>query len=171
MAILREDLLVGSTVVLTGDRGTLREPLAGLGATVLESPGAAGDAADAMVHDAGGAFAGGGSDALLGSLEQTWIAVAEVANAALITSGRGGKVVLIAPRADAGALAAAARAALQNLARTLSVEWARYGITVTAILPAPAAREEDIALFTAYLLSRAGDYFSGCGFELAGRQR
>src|SRR5436309_11697790 len=125
MAILREDLLVGRTVVLTGDRSALRDELASLGATVLESAGAAGDAADAIVHDVGAAFAGG-ADALLRSLEQAWVAVAEVANGALIASGRGGKIVLIAPRADAGEFAAAARAALQNLARTLSVEWARY---------------------------------------------
>jgi hypothetical protein len=189
MAILREDLLVGRTVVLTGVGTALRERLAGLGATVLESTAGGGDAADAIVHDAGSAFAGGGSagggssrggcsgggsagggsDALLGSLEQTWVAVAEVANGALIASGQGGKVVLIAPRVDAGEFAAAARAAMENLARTLSVEWARYGITVTAILPAPAAGEEDIALLTAYLLSPAGDYFSGCRLELAGR--
>ncbi|MBV9807120.1 MAG: hypothetical protein JO286_08060, partial [Solirubrobacterales bacterium] len=49
--------------------------------------------------------------------------------------GGAGKVLLIAPRSRAGSFAAAARAALENLARTLSVEWARYGATAVAVAP------------------------------------
>jgi NAD(P)-dependent dehydrogenase (short-subunit alcohol dehydrogenase family) len=74
--------------------------------------------------------------------------------------------VLIAPAAGAGRYADATRAGLENLARTLSIEWARYGITVTAIAPGVATRDEDIALLVAFLLSPAGDYYSGCRFEL-----
>ena len=78
--------------------------------------------------------------------------------------------MLIAPAEDPGdEFVAAARAALENLARTLSIEWARYGITAVAIAPAAGARDEDVALLSAYLVSGAGDYFSGCRFELAFR--
>ena len=54
-------------------------------------------------------------------------------------------MVVIAPRPDAGAFAGAARAALENLARTLSVEWARYGITATVITPGNATTDDQIA--------------------------
>ena len=36
---------------------------------------------------------------------------------------------------------AAARAAVENLSRTLSIEWARYGILVNAIAPGQFATE------------------------------
>ena len=52
------------------------------------------------------------------------MATRAVATGALIPAGAG-KCVLIAPRPDRGPFAGAARAALENLARTLSVEWAR----------------------------------------------
>jgi NAD(P)-dependent dehydrogenase (short-subunit alcohol dehydrogenase family) len=159
----------------------LRQRLAALGATVLESSAAAGDSADATVHNVGTAFAGSastgaaftggpavnGSDALLDSLEQTWVAVAEVANSSLIPSGRGGKVLLIAPSVDDGEFAPAARAALENLARTLSVEWARYRVTATMIAPADETSAAELAELVCYLVSDAGDYFSGCRFELS----
>ncbi len=90
---------------------------------------------DALVHDARADFGGGGQDALLAALETLWETIANVANASLIPSGDGGKVVLIAPEDGAGAYADAARAAIENLARTLSTEWARYGITATAVTP------------------------------------
>jgi hypothetical protein len=73
---------------------------------------------------------------------------------------------VIAPRPDAGAFAAAARAALENLARTLSVEWARYGITATAIAPGASSTDDQIAELVCFLISPAGDYFSGCVFSL-----
>jgi NAD(P)-dependent dehydrogenase (short-subunit alcohol dehydrogenase family) len=160
MAILREDLLAGRAVVLSRARGAVREQLIALGAAVVESGG------DAVVHDAGAAITGG--DGLMNALEAAWTAVSQAANSSLIPSGQGGKVVLIAPAEGAGdEFVAAARAALENLARTLSIEWARYGVTAVAIAPAEGARDEDVALLTAYLLSSAGDYFSGCRFEIA----
>jgi hypothetical protein len=36
----------------------------------------------------------------------------------------------------------------------------------TTIAPAAAASEQDLAGFLAFLLSPAGDYFSGCRFDL-----
>jgi NAD(P)-dependent dehydrogenase (short-subunit alcohol dehydrogenase family) len=89
-----------------------------------------------------------------------------VATGTLIPGGAG-KVVLIAPAPAAGSFAAAARAALENLARTLSVEWARYGVTTAAIAPGAGTTEEDLAELVCFLVSRAGEYFSGCAFELA----
>ena len=62
--------------------------------------------------------------------------------------------------------AEAARAALENLARTLSAEWARYGITVTAIAPGRSTTDDEVASLVAFLTSVAGDYYSGCRFEL-----
>jgi NAD(P)-dependent dehydrogenase (short-subunit alcohol dehydrogenase family) len=172
MAIFRDDLLAGVAVALSGASATLHDALVSLGASVVKK-GALGDGTDervdALVHDAGAAFGGGGSAALAAALEDTWHAVSSVAVASLIPGGRGGKVVLIAPDESAGWFAGAVRDGLENLARTLSVEWARYGITVTAIAPAGGAGPSDVALLCAYVLSPAGDYFSGCRFDVVAR--
>lgn len=74
-------------------------------------------------------------------------------------------MVIIAPRPDAP-FALAAVAALESLARTLSVEWARYGITATVITPGTDTTEDQIAELACFLVSPAGDYFSGCRFSL-----
>jgi NAD(P)-dependent dehydrogenase (short-subunit alcohol dehydrogenase family) len=74
--------------------------------------------------------------------------------------------VLIGPRPAVASFAAPARAALENLARTLSVEWARYGITSAAIAPGARTSDDDLAELVCFLVSVAGDYFSGCLFEL-----
>jgi NAD(P)-dependent dehydrogenase (short-subunit alcohol dehydrogenase family) len=123
------------------------------------------------VHDAGGAFGAGGEGGLAAALQGAWNAVASAAARSMIPAGSSGKVVLIAPRSGAGRYADPARAGLENLARTLSIEWARYGITVTAIAPGRTTREEDVALLVAFLLSGAGDYYSGCRFELDAVER
>lgn len=164
MPILRADLLESRTVA-TNAAGALRDALAGLGAAVTT----AGADADALVHDARAAFGSGGQAALLGSLEMMWDAVAAVAGELLIPNGHSGKVVLIAPEDGAGEHAAAARAAVENLARTLSTEWARYGITTTALTPRSGTAEADLAVLVAFLISGAGDYYSGCRFELGPR--
>lgn len=57
-------------------------------------------------------------------------------------------------------------AALENTARTLSIEWARYAIRTTAVLPGDATTDDDVAQLVAYLASPAGDYFSGCAFAM-----
>ena len=58
--------------------------------------------------------------------------------------------------------ARAARAGLENLARTLSIEWSRHAITTVAIAPAPDTDAGELAALCAYLASPAGAYFSGC---------
>jgi len=116
------------------------------------------------------AFVGGHGDAALGAtLDLAWITVRAVANAAFIPNTRGGKVTLIAPRPGDGDVAASGvRAAAENLARTLSIEWARHGITTVAIAPGGATPEEEIEALVAFLASSAGDYWSGCRLSLGG---
>jgi NAD(P)-dependent dehydrogenase (short-subunit alcohol dehydrogenase family) len=121
---------------------------------------------DALVYDAGPAFGAGGADALRSTMDEAWRAIRAVATGALIESARPGRVLLLAPRPDAGPHAAAARAALENLARTLSVEWARHSITAVALWPGAQTTDAEVAELACFLLSPAGGYFSGCRFEL-----
>ena len=177
MTVLREGLLQGRAVALAGGTApVLARTLGDLGARVedldpaLDEDGArdwATGAAplQALVYDAGPAFADGGQPGLGDALERAWIATRGVATGALIPAGAG-KVVLIAPRPGGGSFAAAARAALENLARTLSVEWARYGVTVLALAPGARTGDEELAELISYLVSPAGEYFSGCLLEL-----
>lgn len=119
-----------------------------------------------LVFDAGTVFAAGGEAGLRLALEQAWIAARAVATGALIGSERGGRLVFIAPRSDAGTYAHAARAALENLVRTLSVEWARFGVTAVAIAPGSQTTGEELGKLLCFLLSDAGGYYTGCRFEL-----
>jgi NAD(P)-dependent dehydrogenase (short-subunit alcohol dehydrogenase family) len=159
MTVLRPDLLAGRSIALVGVSPTVATALAELGAHTD------GDV-DAIVYDAREAFADGGAEGLASASAQAWTTIRELAAETLIPAQRPGKVVLIAPRPDAGAFAQASRAALENLARTLSVEWARYGITATAITPGAATTDEQLAELVCFLVSPAGDYFSGCRFSL-----
>jgi NAD(P)-dependent dehydrogenase (short-subunit alcohol dehydrogenase family) len=178
MSILRDGLLQGRVIVLAGE--ALEDSLAGalrdLGSTVtpfapeIDDQGEGGaewvtahGAIDALVYDAAPAFAHGGPEALSATLNDVWTATAAVASGAFIPAGRG-KIVLIAPPADAGPYAQAAQAGLENLARTLSVEWARHAITVSTI--APATSEHDLTTLVAFLVSSAGDYYSGCRLDV-----
>jgi NAD(P)-dependent dehydrogenase (short-subunit alcohol dehydrogenase family) len=163
MTVLRPGLLAGRTVSLVGEASAVRSCLIELGARVESE---ASESVDAIVYDAAPAFGAGGQAGLRDASARGWTAIREVATGALIPHERGGKVVVIAPRPDAGAFAGAARAALENLARTLSVEWARYGITATVITPGNATTDDEIAQLVCFLVSRAGDYFSGCRFSL-----
>jgi citronellol/citronellal dehydrogenase len=175
--MLRPGLLDGHTVVTAGGAASCAAACAALGAATpaLEADlldeeavtraAAALGAADTLVCDAAAAFvgAGGGLGGVSAALDGAWNATRAVANAAFRPAG-GGKLVLLGPRPGDGEHAAAARAALENLARTLSVEWARYGIRTTAVLPGDATTDDHVATLAAYLASPAGDYFSGCAF-------
>lgn len=77
----------------------------------------------------------------------------------------GGRIVLIAPRPGDGEHAGAVGAALENTARTLSVEWARFGIRVVAIVPRAGAQSRAVAELVAFLASAAGEYYSGCALR------
>ena len=91
----------------------------------------------------------------------------------------------------------AARAAVENLTRVLSIEWARFGIKLTALAAGHFATEtlmtkypkpvvegvagtvplqrlgtaEEFAWLVAYLASPAGDYFSGAVLTIDGGAR
>jgi NAD(P)-dependent dehydrogenase (short-subunit alcohol dehydrogenase family) len=177
MTMLRQGLLDGRAVAVAGGVAVaIRDALMALGSSVHELDGGLDeDAASAwagevgplcaLVYDAGPAFAYGGQEPLRSCLEHGWVAVRGVATGALIPA-QAGKVVLIAPRPAAGSFAAAARAAFENLVRTLSVEWARYGVGAVAIAPGARTTDEELAELVCFLVSHAGEYFTGCVFEL-----
>ena len=123
----------------------------------------------AVVIDGAGLFtaAGSGKAALMDCLETCWNAARATANAAFLPAGEGGRIVLLAAAAG-GEHADAAAAGLENLARTLSIEWARYGITTVAVAPSATTSGQELAALVCYLLSPAGEYFSGCLMDLRG---
>lgn len=179
-ALLRPHLLDGRVVALGGGADSpLAAPLAALGAATASLPAtldeetlsaAVDPLTDVLVHDLRPAFTGGGDAALRATLDLAWVSVRAVANAAFIPGTRGGKVTLIAPRAggseSADVAAAGVRAAAENLARTLSIEWARHGIVTVAITPGADTAGDEIAALAAFLASPAGDYWSGCRLAL-----
>ncbi len=74
--------------------------------------------------------------------------------------------MFVCPPSAAGEHAGAARAGLENLARTLSIEWARYSITAVAVAPGAATAADEVGALVAYLASPAGAYFSGCLLDM-----
>jgi len=156
LAMFRDGLLDGRRVAIAGGGGVaILEQLAALGATV-----------DALVVCAGASFGSGGEAGLGTALELAWRSARAVATGALIEAERPGKLVFVAPRPEAGPYAEPARAALENLARTLSVEWARFTVTAVAIAPGATTTDDQLAELVCFLVSGAGDYFSGCRFDL-----
>lgn len=183
MSLLRRDLLDGARIaVADGMPGEVEQALAGLGGQlerldVSQLPAdeeRVGEWARAraplhgLVVFAAPSFGQGGPEALTGTLDRIWATVREVAVGALIEAEHPGKLVLVAPPSDAGPLAGAARAGLENLTRTLSVEWARYGLTAAMVAPGPGTTDKQLATLIAFLLSKAGGYLSGCLLELGG---
>jgi NAD(P)-dependent dehydrogenase (short-subunit alcohol dehydrogenase family) len=120
---------------------------------------------DMLVVDAAALFSAGD---LRACLDGAWDATRAVVNGAFLPAGNGGRIVYIAPVPSAGEGAEAARAGLENLARTLSVEWARHGITTVTIAPGPRSADGEVGALVAYLASPAGAYFSGCQLDLRG---
>jgi NAD(P)-dependent dehydrogenase (short-subunit alcohol dehydrogenase family) len=121
-----------------------------------------------LVIDAAGLYGAApqdGLEPLRAAADAAWVAASAAATAVMIAGG-GGKLVVIAPAPGAGPHAGAARAALENLARTLSIEWARHQIRITTIHPGQATSPDEVGALVAYLASPAGDYYSGCLFTL-----
>jgi len=181
--VLRPGVLDGVTICVAGGGAPLAARVAQLGATVVALAADLDDedavaaqvatlgAIDVLVVDAATPFlvAGGGMAALRTAVDGAWNAVRATVNARWTGEGaQGGKVILVAPRADAGEHATAVGAALENAARTLSIEWSRFGVRTTALVPGPAAADEELAELVAFLASPAGDYFSGCAFTPGG---
>ena len=167
----------------------VRAACAELGASLLEwDPALAPARPDAVVFDGPGAFAcalegtpraperagdpegagAGEREALDRCMELAWELTRAVADSAPLSAGWAGRIIYIAPPAAAGVHAVAARAGLENLSRTLSIEWARHGVTTAAIAPGEETAVEEIGALVAYLASPAGAYFSGCLLDLTG---
>jgi len=161
---------------------------------------------DLLVNNAGGQFMApaesitpkGFRTVIRLNVEGTWLMTHAVATKAMIPSGRGGKVlsVTLSPHNGMPGMAhsGAARAAVENLMRTLSIEWARFGIRLLALAagqfgtetlltkyPRPIVErmaqtiplgrlgtEREWAWLVAYLASPAGDFFSGAVLTMDG---
>ena len=114
---------------------------------------------DLLVNNAGGQFLApaesitpkGFRTVIRLNVEGTWLMTHAVATKAMIPSGRGGKVfsVTLSPHNGMPGMAhsGAARAAVENLMRTLSVEWARFDIRLLALA---AGQFETQTLLTKY---------------------
>jgi len=151
--VLRDGVLAGTTVRFAGEGelgAAAAERAAALGAKADGDP-------DVLVFD-------GSRGGMRAVLDAAWDAIRPVATDTMIPR-TDGRIVLLAPR-PGDAEAAGARAGLENLARTLSVEWARFQIRPVAILPGTATGPAEVAELVAFLASPAGEYYSGCAFEL-----
>jgi citronellol/citronellal dehydrogenase len=160
---------------------------------------------DLLVNNAGGQFMAPAEDitpkgfrtVIRLNVEGTWLMTHAVATKAMIPAGRG-KVVSITLSPHNGqpgmAHSSAARAAVENLMRVLSIEWARYGIALNAIAAGQfgtdtlytkypqqivesltttiplgrLGRSEEIAWLVAHLASPAGDFISGTVLTIDG---
>ena len=139
--ILRRGVLEGVRVAATG---AVAARLLELGAEP------ASEAPDVLVHE--------GTAAVPAVLDEAWDAIRGALRDDQL-------IVLIAPP-PGDAHAEAARAGLENMARTLSIEWARRAIRPVAITPGRTTSPAEIAELVAFLASPAGAYYSGCRFDL-----
>jgi NAD(P)-dependent dehydrogenase (short-subunit alcohol dehydrogenase family) len=158
-ALLRDGLLEGVTMLVV-DAGVGKASSCGRAVDVVLGESIH---VDILVVDGAALFAAGGLDACL---EGAWEATRAVVNDAFLPAGSGGRIVYIAPVPGMGEGAEAARAGLENLARTLSVEWARHEITVVTIALGDTTAPGEVGALVAYLASPAGAYFSGCQLDL-----
>ncbi len=153
---------------------------------------------DLLVNNAGGQYLSPAEDVspkgfrtvMRLNVEGTWLMTHTVATKAMIPAG-GGKVVSVTLSPHQGmpgmVHSGAARAAVENMMRTLSVEWARFGIKLNALaagqfrtdtlltkypkqivdgvaasVPLQRMGEPaELAWLVAYLASPAGDFTSG----------
>lgn len=159
---------------------------------------------DTLVNNAGGQYMSPAEDLTAKGFETvvrlnllgTWLMTHAVAAKAMIPA-EGGKIISVTLSPHHGlpgmAHSSAARAAVENLMRVLSIEWARFNIKTTAIAsghfrtdalkkyPEPVqagvartvplqrlGEAEEQAWLVAYLASPAGDYFSGATLTLDG---
>lgn len=160
---------------------------------------------DLLVNNAGGQFLSpaeaispkGFRTVIELNVTGTWLMTHAAATKAFIPQGEGKVIsVTLSPHNGMPGMvhSGAARAAVENMIRTLSIEWARFGIRLVAIaagqfdtetlrtkypkevvaaVPAtvPVGRlgtEEEMAWLVAYLASPAGDFYSGTVITIDG---
>ena len=161
---------------------------------------------DLLVNNAGGQYMTPAEDitpkgfrtVMRLNVEGTWLMTHAVATKAMVPESRGGKIVNVTLSPHHGlpgmAHSSAARAAVENLTRVLSIEWARFNVKLTALAaghfatdtlmtkyPKPVVEgvagtvplgrlgnEEEFAWLVAYLASPAGDYLSGAVLTIDG---
>jgi citronellol/citronellal dehydrogenase len=160
---------------------------------------------DVLVNNAGGQFLSpaeaispkGFRTVIELNVQGTWLMTHAAATRAFIPQG-GGKVlsVTLSPHNGMPGMvhSGAARAAVENMMRTLATEWARFGIKTCALAAGQfrtetlmtkypqvvvdnlersipigrAGRPEEMAWLVAYLVSPAGDFFSGTTITIDG---
>jgi citronellol/citronellal dehydrogenase len=160
---------------------------------------------DVLVNNAGGQFLSpaeaispkGFRTVIELNVTGTWLMSHAAATKAFIPAG-GGKIlsVTLSPHNGMPGMvhSGAARAAVENMMRTLAIEWSRFGITTCAIAAGQFATEtlltkyppelvervahsiplgrtgrpEEVAWLLAYLASLAGDYYSGTTITIDG---
>jgi NAD(P)-dependent dehydrogenase (short-subunit alcohol dehydrogenase family) len=160
---------------------------------------------DLLVNNAGGQFLApaesispkGFRTVIELNVQGTWLMTHAAATKAFIPQG-GGKVlsVTLSPHHGMPGMvhSGAARAAVENMMRTLAVEWARFGIKTCALAAGQfmtetmmtkypqvvvdnlersipigrAGRSEEMAWLVAYLASPAGDFVSGTTITIDG---
>jgi citronellol/citronellal dehydrogenase len=160
---------------------------------------------DVLVNNAGGQFLSpaeaispkGFRTVVELNVTGTWLMSHAAATKAFIPAG-GGKIlsVTLSPHNGMPGMvhSGAARAAVENMMRTLAVEWARFGVTTCAVAAGQFATEtlltkyppevvanversiplgrtgrpEEIAWLLAYLASPAGDFYSGTTITIDG---
>lgn len=160
---------------------------------------------DLLVNNAGGQYMAGAETitpkgfrtVMRLNVEGTWLMTHAVATKAMIPARRGKVIsVTLSPHHGMPGMAhsSAARAAVENMMRVLSIEWARFGILLNAIAagqfgtdtlltkyPKPIVdamastvpaqrlgRAEELAWLVAYLASPAGDFVSGAVLTVDG---
>jgi citronellol/citronellal dehydrogenase len=160
---------------------------------------------DTLVNNAGGQFLSpaeaispkGFRTVVELNITGTWLMSHAAATKAFMPGG-GGKIlsVTLSPHNGMPGMvhSGAARAAVENMMRTLSIEWARFGITTCAVAAGQIATEtmltkypravvenisqsiplgrtgrpEEVAWLLAYLASPAGDFYSGTTITIDG---
>ncbi len=160
---------------------------------------------DVLVNNAGGQFLSpaeaispkGFRTVIELNVTGTWLMSHAAATKAFMPAG-GGKILSITLSPHNGmpgmVHSGAARAAVENMMRTLAIEWSRFGITTCAIAAGQfatetlltkypqevvanleqsipigrAGRPEEIAWLLAYLASPAGDFYSGTTITIDG---
>ena len=151
--VLRPGVLEGVRAHIHAGGEAVAARFEALGATLSA------DEPDVLVVDGAALFeTATGVEAVQAALDGAWDAIQPAAEGAKL-------ILLLAPR-PGDAHAEAARAGLENLARTLSIEWARLGIRPVAIHPGTETPAGEVAELAAFLASPAGAYYSGCRFDL-----